>query len=84
MNKQKINLGDEVKDTITGFKGIAIARTTWITGCCRINVQPKGINKDGKLFEIESFDEPMLEIIKPKKPKKINRKTGGPRITILK
>lgn len=80
----KINLGDEVVDTITGFKGIAIGRTTWITGCDRISVQPKGVNKEGKLFETQSFDEPMLEVVKAKKIKEGTHKTGGPRSTVTK
>ena len=35
------NLGDEVKDTITGFKGIVVARTEWLNGCARVTVQPQ-------------------------------------------
>lgn len=80
----KIKLGDEVQDTITGFKGIAVARTTWIAGCDRINVQPKGVDKDGKLFETCSFDEPLLKILKHKKIKEGDHSTGGPRMTIIK
>ena len=73
----KINLGDEVRDTVSGFKGIAIGRTAWLHGCDRIIVKPKGINKDGKTFEQESFDEPQLEVVGKKKVKEGNHKTGG-------
>lgn len=73
-----IQLGDEVKDSITGFKGIAIGRTTWLTGCDRIMVQPKGINKEGKIYEPQSFDEGTLELVKAKKPIKTDRSKGGP------
>jgi len=81
----KVELGDEVKDTITGFKGIAVARTSWITGCDRITLQPQGLTKDNKTFEAESFDEVTLVVTKPKKAKKVEkpkkkpRKNGGPR-----
>lgn len=76
---EKIQLGDEVKDSVTGFRGIAVARTTWMTGCARITVQPKGQDKDGKCFEPTAFDEPMLIVLKAKVVKEDNHKTGGPR-----
>lgn len=80
--KEKIELGDEVRDSITGFQGVAIAKTHWISGCDRINVQPK-IGKDGKLPDSMSFDEPMLVPVKRKKKEAdVNRKIGGPRETI--
>jgi len=44
---KKIKLGDKVKDTITGIQGIAIGRTTWLTGCDRITIQP--IPKKGEV-----------------------------------
>lgn len=75
----KINLGDKVKDTVTGFKGIAVGRTVWLHGCSRIVVQPEGLTKDGKLFETQSFDEPQLVVITSAKKKEGTHKTGGPR-----
>ena len=74
-----ITLGDKVKDSVTGFVGIAVGRTTWLHGCDRIIVQPEGLTKDGKTFENCSFDEPQLEVIRPKKVKEGNHRTGGPR-----
>lgn len=78
----KIQLGDLVEDTVTGFKGIATARTTWISGCDRINVQPVGVDKTGKTYESLSFDEPLLKIIKKQKAKEQSHKTGGPQLTM--
>ena len=75
---REIQLGDEVRDTITGFKGIAIGKTTWMNGCDRIIVQPKGTNKEGKTFENQSFDEPDLVLVKANN-KKGEHNTGGPR-----
>jgi len=72
----KINLGDEVKHSITGVKGIATARTHYLSGCDRITVQPK-VKKDGTLPDALMFDEPEIEIIKAKKPKVKKAKTGG-------
>lgn len=77
----KIKLGDKVKDSVTGFKGVAIGRTTWLYGCDRITVQPEGVNKEGKLYETQSFDEPQLILI-GKKVKEGNHSTGGPRMNV--
>jgi len=75
----EIELGDKVKDTITGFKGIATAKTEFINGCVQYNVTGK-VGKDNKLSDdsIMSIDQETLEVIKPK-VKKIKRSdTGGP------
>lgn len=61
---QQIELGDEVGDKVTGFKGIAIADTHWLNGCHRFMVQPKGTDKDGKTFATESFDVEQLKVLK--------------------
>ena len=82
--KKNIKLGDEVKDKITGFKGIAIARSIWLTGCDRITIQPKGLDKDGKIFEQATFDGGMIEVIGKKKHERKNNRTGGPKPEIYK
>lgn len=83
MNETVVELGDQVKDPVTGFKGTAVAITTWMFGCRRVTVQPKGLDKDGKLFETQSFDEPGLTVTKrantPKAVQDKRRRTGGPR-----
>ncbi len=76
--KKEIQLGDKVKDTITGFIGIAVARTIWIQGCDRITVQPL-VNKNNNLEESMSFDEPSLIVISKKKTPKKRDDVGGPR-----
>lgn len=83
-----VNLGDIAQDPVTGFKGTAICITVWQFGCRRITLQPKGLDKDGKVYESDSFDEPSLKIIKranvTKAVQKKRRATGGPRPTISK
>ena len=71
-----INLGDKVKDTISGFIGIAIAKHSYLYGCTRISVQPPV--KEGKLAESEAFDEPQLFIISKTVIKEGNKDVGGP------
>ena len=84
MPKEKIKLGDKVKDPISGVTGIAVAITKWLYGCNRVAVQPKGVSKDtGKPFKISEFDEPQLEIISSKKIKRASNDTGGPRPSVL-
>ena len=73
-----IKLGDKVKDNVTGFQGIAIARHSYLNGCDHISVQPP-VDKEGKVPEYVTFDEPMLIVVKEKEVKKEPDKTkGGP------
>lgn len=76
-----IELGSKVKDKITGFQGVAIARYEWITGCVRYEVQPQKL-KDGKPLDSSSFDEKRLEVVSP--PTEVERSFrdhGGPQPT---
>lgn len=77
----KIVLGDKVKDSVSGFQGIAVSRHTYLQGCDRITVQPP-IDKDGKHPDAMSFDEPQLLIVKASvvkpDPKPPSLRTGGP------
>lgn len=57
-----INLGDRVRDSVTGYAGIVIGRTHWLFGCTRITVQAQELH-EGKPVEMVSFDEPQLVLI---------------------
>lgn len=63
MKTESINLGDRVRDKITGFEGVVTARTEWLYGCVRVTVQPEKM-KDGKTLESQNFDEPQMKILK--------------------
>lgn len=75
-----VELGDRVKDKITGFSGIVIAKAEWITGCVRIGVLPE--KSEGSLPEPEWIDEVYLEILNKKvfQPniQKVNENPAGP------
>lgn len=58
-----VKLGDRVRDLITGFEGIVVARCEWLYGCVRLTVQPEKL-KDGKQLETATFDEPQLKVMK--------------------
>lgn len=74
-----INLGDKVKDRISGFSGIATARYEYLNGCIRFQVEPDKLNKgamiDGKIFDLEQ-----LTVVQAAKVR-VTRPGGGPRDT---
>lgn len=58
----RVVLGMRVKDTVTGIQGIAVARTSYLTGCDHISIQPD-MDKDGKSPEWVNIDVRRIEII---------------------
>lgn len=74
---ERVQLGDIVKDSITGFSGVAVGITTWLHGCRRVSVQPMGVQEDGKPIEPAVFDEPQIVVVKPKQHPTTSS-TGGP------
>ena len=59
-----LEMGQEAKDKITGFKGILTARHQYITGCDQYAITPD-LDENGKLGDIFQFDEGRIEIIGP-------------------
>lgn len=58
----KFNVGDEVRDLVTGLEGIVTGREDCITGCSRMSVQPKVT--DGKTMPSGYFiDQDRLELL---------------------
>ena len=55
----KIILGRTYEDIITKFKGVAVGRTEYISGCTQVLLQPPA-KKDGKRPDGEWFDEQRL------------------------
>lgn len=58
----KVELGDKVKDSVTGYSGIVVCIGKWLHGCERVTVQPTEL-KDGKPIEAVTFDMPQLKIV---------------------
>ena len=69
-------LGKRCKDTVSEFVGVAVSTHHYLHGCTRVTLQPP-MDKDGKLPESQTFDEPSLEIIE-KVVERGSTKTGGP------
>lgn len=76
MAAQKIKLGRNYRDTLTGFEGRAVARHEWENGCVRYTLESAELH-DGKLVE-QTFDEQRLESVSGRAPR-ATAKAGGPR-----
>lgn len=86
-----IQLGQRVRDRITGFQGIAESRHEYLNGCVRYGIQPEGLDKDDKMKEVKVIDEPQLEVVRNQirnfvgindplqAPATSTFRTGGPR-----
>jgi hypothetical protein len=88
--RKSVNLGDRVRDRITGFEGIVMGITEWLYQCRRPFVQPTGLTPEGKPVEAQSFDEDQLEVLEAgaftpqvQRPEQApaRAETGGPRDT---
>lgn len=70
-----IELGNKVKDIVTGFEGIVVARVEYLNGCIQYCVKPKA--KDGKMEDGQYIDEKVLEVVDKGVSVRMSR-TGGP------
>ncbi len=79
--KNNYELGTRLRDTVTGFEGVAVARVEYINGCTQFGLAPPV--SEGKVLPVEYFDwqrlEPVLDehgfecrLVLPASP------TGGP------
>jgi hypothetical protein len=79
LNEFKFGLGDEVKDKITGFKGIVRVRSQYLTGCNVYGLQSSKLTKEQKPGEWNYFDEELLLNVKKEKISlHIKAQKGGP------
>ena len=75
-----IKLGSEVKDEMTGMKGVAIGRSEYLYGCASIWIQPKGL-VNGEPKKSIWVDEQRVVVLKPpvvKISKDSSATSGGP------
>lgn len=81
----RINLGDKVRDRITGHEGICLAKIEYLTGCNQVGIKMAGHKPDGDTFDCLYFDEPFVELVEagvitPVVPRKPD--SGGPGLTV--
>ena len=75
-----IKLGSKVKDQISGFTGIATARTEYLHGCARVVVDPQELH-EGKPIDGRYFDEQQLEVVEEDVLERGDTRPGGPKGT---
>lgn len=71
-----INLGDKVKDKVTGFTGVAVSKVEYLNGCIQFCVTPKIKSKENKMPDGVYIDQQQLEVVGKKTVVK-RKKTGG-------
>ncbi len=65
-----VKLGEKYKDKISGFTGIATARTVFLFGCVRVLLESKKPKEDGTPIEIWCDEQRLTS--------KSKATTGGP------
>lgn len=80
MKNKEFELGCEVKDLVSGWKGIITARCEFLNGCIQFGIRKKALKNETELKNTEFIDSAQLEYVGPGmlKKKKTPRKTGGP------
>lgn len=74
----QIELGAQVTDRITGFKGTVTGRCEYMTGCIQYSVTPKG--KAGKMPDTQWVDEVNLLPKGRTTKKRSTTRPGGPQV----
>ncbi len=75
----EFEVGEILKDKITGFEGVVLGRTEYHTGCNHYGLQSKSL-KDGKPIDWEWFDETRLMHVEgsEKMLQETRKPTSGP------
>ncbi len=60
---EDIELGDKVKDRVSGMVGIATARVEFLNGCVQYQVQPPMAKGESKMPEEIGVDEEVLKVV---------------------
>ena len=76
VDMRTVPLGTKMLDKITGFEGVAIAKTEFLNGCVQYHLKAR-MDKDGKVREAHSFDCQQLEIVDEVKNERRKKKSPG-------
>ena len=71
-----IQLGDKIRDKVSGLTGIATGRIEYLNGCIQYGITPQA--KDGKTADTCYFDERQIEVVKKLAVVVEKKTTGGP------
>lgn len=75
-----IKLGSKIKDKLTGFSGLAVAKTVWFSGSTTFQIEPTTMH-EGKPVEAHCFEAQRVELIEEAAPpvsKNNSATSGGP------
>lgn len=73
-------LGDQVKDSISGFKGIVVGRAEFLYGCVQLSIAPQE-TKDGRVLDTVWLDEDRVVVTEENAlavPATAAERAGGP------
>lgn len=73
-----IQLGDRVKDSISGFSGIAQGHALYRFGCAQFLITPEKLKEDGSELGSSWFDEQRVMLIDKLSPATPAPPSGGP------
>lgn len=59
----RIELGDRVRDVLTGIEGFVFGITSYVTGCDHIGIKRTGTKPDGGSHDMHWVDEPTAEVL---------------------
>ncbi len=81
----KFAIGEKVRDKITGFIGVVVARADFLSTEAHFSIQCQELNKDGKPFDWEGFPGDSHERVEDaeKVELKETKKVGGPRDEVM-
>lgn len=80
IDMENVPLGTRMRDKITGFEGIAVAKVVFLNGCVQYQLKPSKLDKDGKVYDGNTFDNQQLEVMDEginKGKEKAEKPTGG-------
>ena len=75
--KQKVKLGDKVRDSITNYEGVCTSITNFLNGCRRIGIQGDKLDRNNLPVDVYVVDETTVEVIKKQAKKSVQQETGG-------
>lgn len=85
MKKSEIELGQKVKDLVTGFSGIVIGHMEHLNGCHQLQIKRDTLDKDGVPVESVWIDIEQLKVVgKGIIKKRVVTNTGGSTVGNLK
>ncbi|GAI75720.1 unnamed protein product, partial [marine sediment metagenome] len=78
--KSMVKLGDVVRDTVSGFIGVATGKSEYLNGCVRYCLEPMKLTDKGDLIESHWFDKQQLEVVKERQQVESDKLLGGSRV----